>query len=134
MAGISYLPPNPVARVPERSLFALYDAAAALLDDQAFGISLARRAEPGMFDVLGMSARTTQRRLREEGTSYAELLETVRRELAMRYLEREEKTAGEIAALLGYGDTSAFHRAFRKWSGTSPRAYRAKHAGDEPRR
>jgi AraC-like DNA-binding protein len=74
---------------------------------------------------LRLSARTLQRRLRSEGTSVAELLAELRRELAARYLE-EERDVSEIAYLLGYASPSSFHRAFRAWFGTTPRAFRSR--------
>ena len=69
---------------------------------------------------LGMSRRSLGRRLAEEGTSFKELLDELRRELARRYLEQGVHRPKSIAALLGYKDLSAFHHAFRRWTGTTP--------------
>ena len=73
---------------------------------------------------LGVHAKTLARRLRSEGTSHRRLLENVRRELAERYLTVSDKTVSEVAFLLGYADPSAFHKAFRRWTGVAPDGYR----------
>lgn len=72
---------------------------------------------------LGMSLRNLQRKLREEGTTYREALEEVRRQMARSYLDEGHSSVTEIAFLLGFADTSTFSRAFRRWMGLSPRAY-----------
>jgi AraC-like DNA-binding protein len=69
--------------------------------------------------ALGMGTRTLQRRLRDEGTSFAAVVGSLRRELAVAYLEKGLPIA-EVAALLGYADTTAFHHAFRRWHGHGP--------------
>jgi AraC-like DNA-binding protein len=69
---------------------------------------------------LAVSDRTLRRRLREEGTSYQELLDDVRAELARRYLARERRGIDEVADLLGFSDASAFSKAFRRWTGRTP--------------
>lgn len=73
---------------------------------------------------LGMSARTLQRRLRELGTSQQELLDEMRRHLAMRYLREPEMAVCEVAYLLGFSESSAFHRAFKRWTGKTPTEFR----------
>ncbi|MEY4508804.1 MAG: AraC family transcriptional regulator [Pseudomonadota bacterium] len=73
----------------------------------------------GTARALAISTRTLQRRLQDEGTSFAGVVEAVRRELSVAYLERGISIV-EVAALLGYADTTAFHHAFRRWHGTSP--------------
>lgn len=77
---------------------------------------------------LGLSARTLQRRLREEGTSHQDLLDEVRRELSRRYLQEPELAICEVAYLLGFSEPSAFHRAFRRWTGLTPKAFRMSRA------
>ena len=72
---------------------------------------------------LGMSLRNLQRRLQEEGTTYREALQEARREMARSYLDEGHASVTEIAFLLGFADTSSFSRAFRRWTGLSPRAY-----------
>ena len=75
--------------------------------------------------ALLMSERTLQRRLQEEGTSYQQLLDDTRRELAGQYLAQPNLTLLEIAYLLGFADPSNFFRAFRRWFDTTPGEYRA---------
>ncbi|MBP9904374.1 MAG: AraC family transcriptional regulator [Rhodoferax sp.] len=73
---------------------------------------------------LAMSQRSFQRRLRELGLTYRELLDQTRHELARRYLDDPAKSVTEITFLLGFSEQSAFTRAFKRWSGTSPSGYR----------
>jgi AraC-like DNA-binding protein len=73
---------------------------------------------------LGLSARTLQRGLRQEGTTFAAVLTQLRQDLAQPLLRDGQLTVAEVAFLLGYQDPSAFQRAFRRWSGRSPRAFR----------
>jgi AraC-like DNA-binding protein len=75
---------------------------------------------------LGLTARTLQDRLKDEGTSYTELLESARRDLAHRYLREDPLSVPDIALLLGYSEASAFHRAFKRWTGLTPRQYRSR--------
>ncbi|MEL6950006.1 MAG: helix-turn-helix domain-containing protein [Pseudomonadota bacterium] len=73
---------------------------------------------------LNMSKSTLFRRLRDESTSFQDLLETTRTELAERYLKSSDLSNQQIAHLLGYRDTTAFQRAFRRWTGMTPRQLR----------
>ena len=73
---------------------------------------------------LHMSPRTLHRRLEEEGTSFRQVLTEVRRELAMRHLTERQLAISEIAFLLGFSEPSAFHRAFKRWTGHAPLTYR----------
>jgi len=68
--------------------------------------------------------RTLHRWLRAEGTSYREILNALRRDLALRYLAQDGMAIGEAAYLLGFSDTSAFHRSFKRWTGQTPAQYR----------
>jgi AraC-like DNA-binding protein len=74
--------------------------------------------------LLGVSERSMQRYLRSEGTSFEEILERTRRELAMIYLDDPTLGIAEIAQLLGYSEASVFFRAFRRWTGITPARYR----------
>lgn len=74
---------------------------------------------------MGMSERTLQRRITEEGNSFRDLLVKARRELGCRLLRDEALELDEIAFLLGYQDASSFHRAFREWEGVTPGRWRA---------
>ena len=69
---------------------------------------------------LGMSVRSLRRQLAEEGTSFGEILDRVRRRLALRYLEDERVSIQQTAWLLGYSEIAAFNHAFKRWTGTSP--------------
>lgn len=74
--------------------------------------------------VLNLSPRSLQRRLREEGTSYKELLEQTRRDLAARYAKESQLSLGEITFLLGFSEPANFARAFKRWYGVTPTEYR----------
>ena len=74
---------------------------------------------------LGLSPRVLQRRLKQYGASYKTLVENQRRERALRLLQTGECAVYEVAFAVGYDDVSAFNRAFRRWTGCSPRAFRA---------
>jgi AraC-like DNA-binding protein len=74
---------------------------------------------------LGMSERTLQRRLEEEATSFVQLLDDTRRELAEQYLGRLHLSLAQAAYLLGFADQSSFFRACRRWFDLSPGQYRA---------
>jgi len=75
---------------------------------------------------LGMSERTLHRRLAEDGASYQELLEEVRKAAASRYLDESPLAISEIAYLLGYSEPAAFHRAFKRWYATTPEHFRTR--------
>jgi len=74
--------------------------------------------------AVGASERTMQRRLRQAGTSFRALVDEVRRDIALAQLGRPGATVTDIAFMLGFSDLSAFSRAFRRWTGASPSAYR----------
>ena len=76
---------------------------------------------------LGVSVRTLQRRLREEGQTYAQVVDSVRAQLAREYLADRRLAVTDVACLLGYSEAPAFHRAFRRWTGETPTAYRKRH-------
>jgi AraC-like DNA-binding protein len=73
---------------------------------------------------LAMSARTLQRRLATEGTTFAAIVEAVRRERAELLLSDRTLTASEVAFLLGFSEPAAFFRAFRRWTGETPQRWR----------
>jgi AraC-like DNA-binding protein len=76
--------------------------------------------------AVHVSPRTLRRRLKEEGSSFREVLNQVRKNLALDYLERSNLSMEEIAALLSYEDAANFSRAFRRWMGDTPGGYRAR--------
>jgi AraC-like DNA-binding protein len=73
---------------------------------------------------LGMSERTLQRRLREEGTNFQEILDDTRHYLARELLRNTRLALNDIASQLGFAEPSAFFRAFKKWEGRTPGQYR----------
>ncbi|MBL8914138.1 MAG: AraC family transcriptional regulator [Archangium sp.] len=72
---------------------------------------------------LQLSSRTLQRRLQDEGTSFDAQLDDIRRQLALQHLAERDTSQAELAFLLGFSDVSAFHRAFRRWTGVAPGAW-----------
>ncbi|WP_433769379.1 AraC family transcriptional regulator [Pseudomonas putida] len=74
---------------------------------------------------LHISSQTLRRHLREEGTSFQELKDQLRRDIAIYHLSRNDLPLQQIAEQLGFSEPSAFHRAFKKWTGLTPGAYRA---------
>lgn len=74
---------------------------------------------------LHVSPQTLRRHLREEGSSFQELKDHLRRDLAIYHLGQNETSIQAIAEQLGFSEPSAFHRAFKKWTGLTPGAYRA---------
>lgn len=79
--------------------------------------------------LLHMSPRTLHRRLVDEGTSYRELLESVRHTLAVQHLRSDRFTMEDIAYRLGYSDLANFRRAFKRWEEVPPSAFREKQRG-----
>lgn len=87
---------------------------------------------PALADVatrLHMSTRTLQRRLAEEQLSFKDEVESLRRGLALRYIEDRKLSLAEVAFLLGYSEARAFHRAFKGWTGETPGEVRRRLAG-----
>jgi AraC-like DNA-binding protein len=85
--------------------------------------SLLPRGEPSLSMVakdLHMSARSLQRKLHAEGTSFQAALDDTRREAALAYLADSTRPIGEVAFLTGFSDGSAFHRAVRRWTSRTP--------------
>jgi AraC-like DNA-binding protein len=85
------------------------------------------------FDVLAaelnLTRSTLRRRLNDEGQSYQSIRDQLRRDLAIDYLCHSSKSVAEIAIDLGFAEPSAFHRAFKKWTGARPAEYRQRDAG-----
>jgi AraC-like DNA-binding protein len=73
---------------------------------------------------MGMSERSFHRRLEEAGVTFADLVDRLRHELAMRYVEDRSVRLRDVAYLLGYANQSSFSTAFRRWTGQAPRAAR----------
>ncbi len=81
---------------------------------------------------LALSSRTLKRRLQAEGTTHSALLERSRMEMACHLLQNSRASMTQISELLGYANSSAFSRAFSRWSGMSPRNWRAQQKADGP--
>ena len=99
------------------------------------GIRAALNAERGMAAKprleriahrLGMTERTFQRRLNQSGVTFRQLLAEQLREQATRLLAQRTLPISQVAFALGYSEQAAFARAFRRWTGQSPRSYRRK--------
>lgn len=90
---------------------------------------IASRLQSGKISIddtareLGMSSRTLARRLHADGVTYRDLLNDLRRQLALRYLNDGFHSYAQIAYLLGFADVSAFSHAFKRWTGSPPSRY-----------
>ncbi|HLN25659.1 MAG TPA: AraC family transcriptional regulator, partial [Patescibacteria group bacterium] len=103
-------------------------------DSHSIGARLRRHLRPlspedwPSFEVmaveLGQSPSTLRRRLEAEGQSYQLIKDHLRRDMAINALSETGKSVMEIAADLGFAEPSAFHRAFKKWTGAKPGEYR----------
>lgn len=78
-------------------------------------------------DKLHMTVRTLMRRLKDEGTSFQQLKDIIRRDKAILYLQQNALSIGTIAEKIGFSDPAVFTRAFKKWTGECPKNYRQKH-------
>lgn len=90
-----------------------------------------REGDPTLARVakkMAMSPRTLQRQLKEQGSEFKQLVADTRRRFALSYLKNRKNTLTEIAFLLGYSEASAFNRAFKRWTGATPLAYRGEAA------
>jgi AraC-like DNA-binding protein len=74
--------------------------------------------------AVHMSPRTIQRRLKEQKTTFQDVLDSVRKDLAEGHMRNERLTLGDVAYLLGFSEISAFTRAFKRWTGMTPTAWR----------
>ena len=73
---------------------------------------------------LGISSRTLRRQLHSAGTHYQQELDLLRRQIAINYLTKSDRCITDVALLLGFCDSSAFSKAFKKWTGVSPRKFK----------
>ena len=86
---------------------------------------------PVVARLLGQHPRVLQKTLRARGASFRSLLDEVRYHEARQQLRQSGQSITELALHLGYGDETAFSRAFRRWSGQSPQAWRLQHARED---
>lgn len=99
--------------------------------DLSYEVKKAVLGQEGLFvhhieqvaDRLGMGSRTLQRGLKQEGTTFKKIHNDMRKKLAIRMLAAEVNTVGETAYLLGFSEPAAFVRAFKQWTGTTPKKY-----------
>lgn len=90
---------------------------------------LARSAIPTIGELareLHVSTRTLKRKLAEHDTTFSEIVDEVRRQRALLLLDNRELSVGEVATRVGYRELPSFTRAFRKWTGMTPAAYRGR--------
>jgi AraC-like DNA-binding protein len=87
-------------------------------------LSQGKTQKQNVANSLGLSARTLSRRLAEEGTTYEEVVDQLRRSLALQYIKDPSISLGEMTWLLGYEGSTSFNHAFRRWTGHSPSAAR----------
>ena len=78
-------------------------------------------------DILNVSSRNLQRKLKEENTSYKDLLSGLRKEMATNYLKTTDLSIAEISYILGYNEPNSFIRAFKSWFKTTPKNYQKTH-------
>jgi AraC-like DNA-binding protein len=96
-----------------------------------------REGDPNLARVakkIAMSPRTLQRQLKQQGMEFKKLVDDTRQRFALSYLRNRRNTLTEIAFLLGYSDVSAFNRAFKRWTGSTPIAYRGQNVPVVPPR
>lgn len=100
----------------------LADQVRNMLGKEAYGNSF-----PELSDIcrqLNMTQQTLRRRLKDEGTSYQVIKDQMREDAARFYLAKPALSIDEIALMMGFSEASAFHRAFKKWTGMTPAACR----------
>jgi AraC-like DNA-binding protein len=78
----------------------------------------------GVATELNVSVRTLRRRLAEKGASYRQIVDDLRREMAIKYLRDTDMTVEDVAFTLGFNDAANFRRAFRRWTSATPQDFR----------
>ena len=132
------LPDAPVAILPRYVFGVLSEHAEALLKSLETSKSVRGQVESLLMPILhtgeagieriagkmGLSRQTLFRRLKAEGVTFERILDDLRRRLALNYLEGAKVSVNETAYLVGFSDPAAFSRAFKRWTGMSPKAAR----------
>ncbi|MFQ5935518.1 MAG: AraC family transcriptional regulator [Acidiferrobacterales bacterium] len=88
-------------------------------------LSSGHASQESIAKSLNLSPRTLQRKLKQEATTYKQLLDETRRELATQYVREAHLSVNEITFLLGFSEPANFTRAFKRWNGVSPSQFRA---------
>lgn len=128
---------HPVALAPHYAFGILSKHADALLAQLQAGRTVGAKVESALMPILhlgdasidsvstqmAMSRQTLYRKLKAEGTTFEQLLDDLRQKLALHYLECKKVSVNETAYLVGFSDPSAFSRAFKRWTGESPRGF-----------
>jgi AraC-like DNA-binding protein len=96
---------------------------------QALTATLPDTQAASVAHALHVSVRTLQRRLAADGTTFRDIADSLRRGLAEAYLGDPHVSIAEVAFLLGFSDQTSFNRAFRRWTGAAPGAWRRRPAG-----
>jgi AraC-like DNA-binding protein len=79
----------------------------------------------GIASTLGLSRQTLSRRLKAEGTTFEKVLDELRHRMALNYMSGQKVSVNETAYLVGFSEPAAFSRAFKRWTGTSPRQHKS---------
>lgn len=90
-----------------------------LLENAAFAANM-----DAIATHMGLTSRTLRRHLKQESTTFSDIVDSTRSELALRYLRSADLSTEEIAYVLGFSETASFVRAFKRWTGKTPRTYR----------
>ena len=75
---------------------------------------------------LGLSRQTLFRKLKAEGVTFEQVMDELRQKLALHFLNRKKVSVNQTAYLVGFSEPAAFSRAFKRWTGSSPRVARLK--------
>ena len=95
-----------------------------LLNRKEGGLELDNLGFDSVANELHMTTHTVRRRLKAEGSTYKEIKESIRRDQALVLLSKPNLSINDVAHLLGFSEAAAFNRAFKKWTGITPGAYR----------
>ena len=87
-------------------------------------LSTGRPSQASIAKALNMSLRNLQRKLKQEGTTFRQLVDDIRRQLATQFIQENSRSIGEISYNLGFSEPANFTRAFKSWTGISPKQYR----------
>ena len=106
---------------------ARYDQQSLVAKAQAQIIERLPSGRPNQADiarVLNMSLRNFQRKLKQEGTSFRELVDTIRKDLAIQFIKEQDRSISAISYSLGFTEPANFTRSFKSWTGMSPKQFR----------